>query len=872
MGRGWKLFIIAIAAAAVLSGAGLLTLSWWLPRLAGFWLPAATTVRLDGNPRWHSGALWLPGLRYRTGDCELARASNVTLGSAAGRWKLGATLLEVNSACFSKLSTSSDQPAAPRSLAEWQSMLPKADVAIERVSLLPWQSWAGALRLNLDPQRQLIYWQGENLSLRAVLAGQQLDVQSLALSVAGMTDPITVNGLLTLPKIPDRLPDSGELAATLKTASVPQPLRASLNWQQNSGTLTLRAQDLEVPLLLLPWRVSAQQIAISQGKWRWPWAAQPVSGGVALTLKDWRQGLPGMEVTGRLNVLTQGRGGKGNVVLSVGPGHLDWTQSELPFRLTGESKLAQLLFFAGIPGKLQGPLLDPVLRLQPGALLRMRGRLLSTLEVDEARWPLSGVAVSSAGIEGRLQAILSAHDNQMGRFRLHLDGRATGFWPDKGRWLWRYWGDGLMAPLAAKWDVKGRGSWQDRQIELASLSTGFDQIRYGGVTMAAPRLTLARPVRWLRDEKTPAFSASLRLNAQRTSLDSGGYLPPAELMLDLNGSDPARFLYKGKLTADPVGPVRIQGRWNGTRLRGQAWWPQQSLRVFQSLLNDDLKMSVRGGTLKAQVAFSAAADQGFAAGGHWVVSDGSVRTPDNQFTGIDFSLPFRLQAGQWYFGAKGPVSLRIKAIKNQFALKNIRADLQGWYPWSAARPLRLSNVGVEVLGGELSLLSLQLPQTEAATLRLKAISMSELVTAIQPKKIAMSGRVDGALPLWLQNSAWLVKEGWITNSGPLTLRLDKDFADALASGNIATGAAMDWLRYMEISRSRATLNIDNKGEMTMTAQVNGTSRFSDKNQHVSLHYTQQENIFQLWRSLRFGDNLQSWTEQHATLSAQGKTE
>lgn len=283
-------------------------------------------------------------------------------------------------------------------------------------------------------------------------------------------------------------------------------------------------------------------------------------------------------------------------------------------------------------------------------------------------------------------------------------------------------------------------------------------------------------------------------------------------------------------------------------------------------------MSVRGGTLKAQVAFSAAADQGFAAGGHWVVSDGSVRTPDNQFTGIDFSLPFRLQAGQWYFGAKGPVSLRIKAIKNQFALKNIRADLQGWYPWSTARPLRLSNVGVEVLGGELSLLSLQLPQTEAATLRLKAISMSELVTAIQPKKIAMSGRVDGALPLWLQNSAWLVKEGWITNSGPLTLRLDKDFADALASGNIATGAAMDWLRYMEISRSRATLNIDNKGEMTMTAQVNGTSRFSDKNQHVSLHYTQQENIFQLWRSLRFGDNLQSWTEQHATLSAQGKTE
>ncbi|HBV39437.1 MAG TPA: YdbH family protein [Erwinia sp.] len=872
MTRGWKLFIIAIAAAAVLAGTVLITLSWWLPRLAGFWLPAATTVRLDGNPRWRSGAVWIPGIRYRTGDCELARASGVTLGRRQGRWLLGASRLEVNSVCFSQLSESRDQPTAPRSLAEWQSMLPKADVILSRVSVLPWQNWAGSLRLSLDPHQQRLSWQGENLSLRALLTGQQMDVQSLTLDVPGMTGPVSVTGLLTLPTIPDHLPDSGELAATLETASVPQPLRASLNWQQNSGTLTLRTPDEQEPLLMLPWQVSAQQIAVSQGHWRWPWAAQPVSGGIAMTFNHWQHGLSEMEMTGRLNVLTQGRGGKGNVVLSVGPGRLDWTQSQLPFRLTGESKLAQLLFFASIPGTLQGPLLDPVLHLHPGALLRMRGRLLSTLKVDEARWPLSGVTVSSAGIDGRLQAILTAHDAQLGRFRLHLDGRATAFWPDKGRWLWGYWGDGFMAPLAAKWDVKGRGNWQDRQIELNSLSTGFDRIRYGGVTMIAPRLTLAEPVRWRRDETDPAFSGRFRLNAQHTRFASGGYLPPAALLLGIKGSDPTHFLYKGSLTADPVGPVRVQGRWDGERLRGQAWWPQQSLKVFQSLLSDELKMTIRDGTLKAQVAFSAAADQGFTAGGHWVVSDGSVRTPDNEFTGVDFSLPFRLQTGQWYFGAKGPVSLRIKKIDNQFALQNIRADLQGWYPWSEARPLRLSNVGVDVLGGGLSLLSLQLPQTEAATLRLNHISMSELVTAIQPKKIAMSGHVNGALPLWLDNGAWLVKKGWITNSGPLTLRLDKEFADALAAGNIAAGAATDWLRYMEISRSQATLDIDNKGNMHLAAQVNGTSRFSNKNQHVSLHYTQQENIFQLWRSLRFGDNLQSWTEQHAALPAQGKTE
>lgn len=871
MPRGWKFFIITIAAVVVLAGTSLLTLSWWLPRLAGLWLPAATTVSLEGNPRWRAGAVWLPGIRYYTGDCRLAWASEVRLGRHNGRWALGAKRLQIDSACFSRLSTSSDQPAAPRSLAEWQAMLPPADVAIEQVSLLPWQAWAGALQLNLDPDRQLLRWHSENLSLEAELTGQQLALRSLTVTAPGMTKPVNATGTLTLHAIPDRLPDSGSLTATLNTASVPQPLQARLDWQQNGGTLSVTPQGEPEPLLSLPWRISARQIAFERGSWRWPYAAQPLSGGVTLTLDDWQQGLPAMQVAGRLNVLTQGRGGKGNVVLSLGPGRLDWAQSQLPFRLTGESKLAQLLFFAAIPGELQGPLLNPVLRLKPGALLRMRGRLLSTLEVDEARWPLSGVTLSSAGIDGRLQAILSAHDTQKGRFRLHLDGRATAFWPDKGRWQWRYWGDGLMAPLAAKWDVKGRGSWQDRQIELASLSTGFDQIRYGGVKVRSPRLTLAEPVRWQRDRENPSFSGKFRLNAQRTDFNSGGYLPPAALSLDVSGSDPARFLYKGNLSAEPVGPVNVRGRWDGKRLRGQAWWPQQPLRVFQSLLNNDLKILIRNGTLKAQVAFSADADRGFVAGGHWVVSDGSVRTPDNQFSGIDFSLPFRLQAGQWHFGVKGPVTLRIKEIKNQFLLQHIHADLQGWYPWSDSQPLRLSNVGTEVLGGNVSLVSLQLPQTEAAMLRLKNISMSELVTAIQPKKIAMSGQIDGVLPLWLENSAWLVREGWVANSGPLTLRLDKNFADALATGNIAAGAAMDWLRYMEITRSLATLNINDKGEMTMTAQVNGTSRFSDKNQRVSLNYTQRENLFQLWRSLRFGDNLQDWTEQHASLTAQGKS-
>lgn len=870
MNRGWKITLAVLIVTALLLIGTYLTISQWLPRLAGIWLPANTTISLDGNPRWRKGALRLPGIHYYAGDCELADVQGVTLGYHQGRWQLAVDTAALRSACASELATADDD-SAPRTLAQWQQLLPAARVTVGQLSIDPWQTWAGQLQLELDPRRQHLRYQGKNLSLDAELNGQQLALNTVTLQAPGVPEPVRLSGTLTLPAIPDTVPENGALEGDLALTAVPDPLHLKLSWQQQQGSLVVTASRQPEPLLTLPWHITRERISVREGRWNWPWAGQPLSGGFALTADGWTQGLAATEVAGRFNMLTQGRGGKGNVVLSLGPGRLDWVNSQLPFRLTGESKLDRLQFFAGLPGELQGPLLDPQVLMRPGALLRMKGRLLSTLEVDEARWPLAGVSISSAGIEGRLQAILSAHDAETGRFRLHLDGRAKAFWPDKGQWLWRYWGDGYLMPLAARWDVKGHGRWQDRLIELSSLSTGFDRLAYGSVTMSAPRLSLDTPIRWQRDPDAPSFNGQLKLKAKDTRFGGGGYLPPSTLKLVVKGRDPAWFLFRGSLQAKRIGPVQVNGRWDGDRLRGQMWWPEQPLTVFQPLISPDLKLAIQGGTLKAQVAFSAASDQGLKAGGHWLVSNGSALLPDNEFDGVDFSLPFRLEDHRWYFGARGPVSLRIQEIKNQFAMQNIAADLQGWYPWSERYPLTLSDVSLDLLGGTLSLASLQMPQTEVATIKVTHLSLSELVTAMKLKQVAMSGHINGALPLWLNNSRWLIKDGWVANNGPLTVRMDKDMADAISSNNMAAGLAIDWLRYMEISRSWATLDLDNLGVMNMAAKVDGTSRFNQRNQRVSLNYTQQENLFQLWRSLRFGDNLQSWVEQNATLPSQKET-
>ena len=864
MTRGLRRLLAALLALILLLLGLLLTLTHWLPRLAGIWLPENTRVELHGAPHWQQGRLVFPDVRYLAGDCLLAQVADVGLGRTQQRWQLDAREVALNSDCLQALPHSATRDA-PRSLAEWQQMLPGADIHLQQLSILPWQQYAGRFDLTLDKDLQQLRYQGDNLRVAARLQGQQLHIDQLQLSHPILPQPVELHGNLTLPTFADGLPVAGELSGALNLTQWPQPLALTLNWQQQQGELVVRQQQEPQPLLQLPWQVDAQQIRITAGHWRWPFGSQPLSGGVALTLDDWQQGLEQTQIRGRFNLLTAGRGGKGNLVLSVGPGKLSLTDSALPFQLTGESKFADLQLYGTIPGQLHGMLSDPQLSLQPGALLRLRGRLLSTLEVDEARWPLAGVSVASRGINGRLQAILNAHDPSFGRFRLHLDGRASDFWADSGRWNWRYWGEGVMAPLSAKWDVKGTGSWHDTLISLDTLNTGFDQLAYGMVQVDKPRLTLTAPVRWQRDVAQPAFNGGFALRSGQTRFSYGGWLPPSELRFDAKGRDPGHFLWRGQLTAEDIGPLRVHGRWDGERLRGEAWWPAQSLSVFQPLLSSDLKMRIQSGELRAQMAFSAAGGQGFEAGGFWAVKQGSVWMPDSEINGIDFTLPFRLKDHQWQLGRRGPVSLRIAEVKNQFALQNITADLQGHYPWQERQPLTLSNVNLDLLGGHVSMPALRLPQHQPARISLRDIDLSRLVTALKPKQFAMSGKVNGELPLWVNNPHWLIEKGWIANSGPLTFRMDKDMADAIVSNNVAAGAAMDWLRYMEIARSWATLDLDNFGNLILQSEVKGTSQFSNRRQSVNLNYRHQENLFQLWRSLRFGDNLQSWVEQNATL-------
>ncbi len=58
-------------------------------------------------------------------------------------------------------------------------------------------------------------------------------------------------------------------------------------------------------------------------------------------------------------------------------------------------------------------------------------------------------------------------------------------------------------------DIAGQGEWHDNTIRLTSLSTGFDQLHYGAMTVTSPRLALNKPIVWVRDATTPSLQGAL---------------------------------------------------------------------------------------------------------------------------------------------------------------------------------------------------------------------------------------------------------------------------------------------------------------------------------------------------------------------------
>ncbi|OTA15685.1 hypothetical protein Xvie_02539 [Xenorhabdus vietnamensis] len=868
MAKIFKAFAVMVILLALLVVIGWYTLPRWLPLIASHWLPQGVTLSLS-QPRWTKNTLWLDELSLKAKECEWINASELSMEylskekSENRHWNIYAANIDSQSQCLAQLPAGEKQ-STPLSVQEVLSAIPPINLTVDRLVLMPWPEFAGRLQFSSSPQRQSFSYQGEKLELNAHITNEQdLIVQRFFVKLPEQI--ISLNGNIKLPLNIATLPEQGQIITHLSLNKYPAPLQLALKWQGQSGRITVVEEKNKQILAELPWFFDESQFQIANGEWQWLDANQALSGRVNIRFEQWKKGLSGMFVSGRINLVTQNEQGKGNIVLSVKPTPINITNAHIPFQLTGQVNRGRMVMAMSLPAVVTGPLVDPKITFSSGALFRAWGKVSETFTVKEARLPLAGTYLTRNGFTGRLQAILTAQDSYWGKFKLHLDGAAKDFIPDHGNWNWRYWGNGNLPPLRAKWNIAGKGNWNRSQITVEALNTGFDLIQYGLVKMQVPRLKLTRPLIWERAADCPNLTGDLQLSAQKTEFHSGSFLPPFEFNATLAGKSPGSFMLNGKLHSRGIGPIPFYSRWDGERLRGEVRWPKQSLLAFQSLIPPDLGIAVRGGHIYAQAAFSAAEGQGLRAGGHWVVKDAGMWLKNGEVDGLNFVLPWRLQEHTWQLGMASPVQLRINTIKGLFDMQNVTADLLGYYPPTDNQPLKLTNVNVDMLDGKLDMERLQIPQKEAAVLRFSKLNLSKLFGVLKVKQMAMSGRISGELPVLLNDKRWIIPQGWVSNEGYLTLRLDKDTVDSIRNNELSAGMAMDWLRYLEINRSKAYVTLDNLGILKLHSEISGVNPVVDRKREVRLNYHHEENIFQLWHSLRFGSNLEAWLQKNISV-------
>ncbi|AUR31436.1 YdbH family protein [Morganella morganii] len=857
-----KVLVVLLVLLMIILPAAWLTIPRWLPAVVKSSLPDGVTLSLS-QPKIRAGGLYIEEAVLRSNECQLAGGEKLSLHyQRGGRWIIDAGSLTGDADCFQKLPSGPEETdTTPVDIGALLSQLPPVTLTADNVIPAPWQMYRGKLSLTTAPGRgQQLSYQGENIQAElAVDPALNLTLSQLDATIGD--EKFALSGALTLPLNTAELPDKGRLQAEITTTYRPQPLMAAFDWQGRQGVLTLSETDPRTVLLNIPWEATAESILIKNGEWRWDEWEQPLKGTISAELKNWLSSPADMLLGARISVTTQGVRGKGTVVLQLPETPLPLTEFDIPFELAGQVNHNDMWAAGRVPAVLTGTFSGPVIRLRSGALVRARGQLSPDFLVEELRLPLAGTSLSQQGISGPLDAIVTVNNPELGRYRFQMKGQAREFLPDNGRWYWQIWGKGRMKPLNADWTFSGAGSWLDEEIRIRKLNTGFNGIRYGMMSMDAPALTLLSPLIWTRVDGQEKLSGKVQLTTRKIRLDNS-YLPSATFDMTLEGRAPRDFSVKGTLSAGKnIGPIHYWSRWDGVRLRGEARWPEQDMRAFQTLIPADLGITLRNGVFYAQAAYSAAPDQGFVAGGHWVVKQAGMWLKDGEVSGVDFVLPWRLADSRWQLGSKTPVMLRIARVENLFEVTDIKADLQGYYPYDDVYPLELSGVSLDILGGQVTMPSLTIPQKTAAVIKLDKLNTGPLINTLKVTQFALEGSISGELPFYIDNPQWIVHNGWVENDEPLTLNLDNQFVESVSENNISAGTAINWLDYLVMKRVRTDVNLTNLGVLTMSSVVSGYNPVLDARRAVNLNYRHEENVFQLWRSLRFGSNLEAWLEK-----------
>lgn len=879
------IFAILVASTATLmSGKQLATtINWLLP--TGWQIETPESLETS----WHGTRL--PSFHLSYQGCPLLTAENLAI-----QWS-NQHLLALDNAtldyhCLEQL-PKNQTSGEPLSLNTLLAFVPTGEI---KVQALHWQNLPKTLpprltELLASPSQWHFAFSGKDLtaSLQQAVVSAEAKLTDLDLQGKIRYQPqgkeqeqhqLDFSGKLNddLTALPTQFQASYQwkLPKTIITETALQQGKANLEWSQNSeqalqGTLTMQSLAEPQNQASLPFQFKQQTLQIEKGQFYWDWLPDfPLKGFVSaqLTAKDFVEFFP-LKSYIRLSLQSQGLRGKGTLVLENKNGEWQKNATNLPLQITGEVKYGDLVLFSSVPMQLSGDYTDLDLKFLPSSLVRLIGKE-KYLTINDLRFPLAGIRVDKYGITGRLQALFKGESPDFKPINLHLDGFANHFKAGalsffethktansvQDRWQWRIWGNSTIKMLNSTLNLSGRGIWQKQNIQLTELNGELGKIKQSGVML--PKVTLKMTENLQFAYTKNQLTGAVQIASPSLNLDYGGNLPNPTLNLTLRGALENLNL-KGIFNAKELGPLTLFARreltQHASRFVGKLYWQEQPADVFQPLFPFRQQMIITGGTIRGETAFSSDAKNGFIAGGHFAIRSGSLSLPSGNVEGIDFSLPYKLQKNRFEFGVKQPIDVYIREVNLGFPIHNVEMKINGHYPYTAKKPLKLKQLSMELLGGLLTIEQLALPQQQQALLKLEEISFEEILKLLKYQQIDLKGKANATLPFWLSGKPCYICDGLLTQAGSSSLKFTPELLEAMKSSGYTEKLLLYLMNNTQIDELRSLINVATDGSMVLDAKLK-MHLLEQQQASINFNYNHKENLFDLWKLINYGSQFE----------------
>jgi len=156
------------------------------------------------------------------------------------------------------------------------------------------------------------------------------------------------------------------------------------------------------------------------------------------------------------------------------------------------------------------------------------------------------------------------------------------------------------------------------------------------------------------------------------------------------------------------------------------------------------------------------------------------------------------------------------------------------------------------------------PNRSKNSFRIRAtdINLAEIVETQQLEDIVVTGRVDGTIPVEINDQGISIQHGaFINDVRAGTIRYNPAAGTDQLRQNPVTGIALDALRDFRYSHLSADVNFTPEGMLTINLQLKGTSPELDTKRPVHLNINTEQNLLSLLKSLRFADGVSESIDQ-----------